>query len=387
MAWVKNKTFKDGTEFVKWLDKYFGSYISKHISELHVHHTWKPNHSNTQSLLQLHENMRHYHMNTRGWSDMGQHLSIGKNGDVALGRDIRIMPASAFGFNGSTNWHPFMFEMIGDFDKGQDTLSGDQFNTTMAISQYFYKKGKPIRFHREMDNRKSCPGTGITKEWYMAQVAGHKVSVSPAPNRQTESVTVKPTSSWTKVSGDWTGQTLRNGQYGIPVKQLQTKLKNKGYLTAKQVDSYFGNDTESAVRRLQKDAKLGVDGLAGKKTYDALNKKTSTKANLTVDGKWGNSTTEALQKALNTPVDGIISKQSRNSVTTSLYGNTVQYGKGGSVLIRALQRKVGAKADGLLGPATVRLLQVHLNGPVDGVLSRPSMAVKELQRRLNAGTF
>lgn len=115
--------------------------------------------------------------------------------------------------------------------------------------------------------------------------------------------------------------------------------------------------------------------------------KTVTKAKLTVDGKWGKGTTRALQRALGTPVDGIISRQPRNSVTQSLYGNTVSFGSGSSNVIVALQRKVGATADGKLGPATVRALQRYLGTPVDGVLSRPSVVVKELQRRLNAGTF
>ena len=115
--------------------------------------------------------------------------------------------------------------------------------------------------------------------------------------------------------------------------------------------------------------------------------KTSSKANLTVDGKWGNGTTRALQRALGTPQDGIISGQPKNSVTQSLYGSTVSYGRGGSVVIRALQKKVGAKQDGLLGPATVRALQRYLGTVQDGKLSRPSLVVKELQRRLNAGTF
>ncbi|MEK4305840.1 N-acetylmuramoyl-L-alanine amidase [Oceanobacillus sp. FSL K6-0251] len=118
-----------------------------------------------------------------------------------------------------------------------------------------------------------------------------------------------------------------------------------------------------------------------------LNALRSFGSNKTVDGKWGKSTTLALQKALGTPQDGFISKQPRNSVTQSLYGNTVQFGNGGSNVVVALQRKVGAKADGKLGPATIRALQKALGTPQDGVLSRPSMVVKELQRRLNAGTF
>lgn len=114
---------------------------------------------------------------------------------------------------------------------------------------------------------------------------------------------------------------------------------------------------------------------------------TTSRSNITVDGKWGKSTTRALQKALNTPVDGIISKQPRNSVSQSLYGGTVQFGSGSSNVIVALQRKVGANADGKLGPATVRALQKYLGTVQDGVLSRPSLVVKEMQRRLNAGKF
>jgi len=130
-----------------------------------------------------------------------------------------------------------------------------------------------------------------------------------------------------------------------------------------------------------------VKGVGGKAPSKTSKPKKKNKANLTVDGKWGNSTTKALQKALGTPVDGIISKQPRNSVSQSLYGNTVQFGSGGSNVIVALQQKVGAGVDGKLGPGTVRALQKHLGTVVDGVLSRPSLVVKEMQRRLNAGTF
>ena len=117
-------------------------------------------------------------------------------------------------------------------------------------------------------------------------------------------------------------------------------------------------------------------------------KKKSPKTALSVDGKWGKDTTRALQKALGTPVDGIISRQPRNSVTTALYGGTVSFGSGnGSPMVRALQRKVGASADGKLGPETVRKLQAYLGTVRDGKLSRPSLVVKEMQRKLNNGSF
>lgn len=131
----------------------------------------------------------------------------------------------------------------------------------------------------------------------------------------------------------------------------------------------------------------GKGGAAKPKPKPSPSPKVSaSKASLKVDGKWGESTNKALQRALGTPVDGVISNQSRNSVTQALYGG-VTFGSGGSPMVKALQRKVGAKADGLLGPNTVRSLQRYLGTVQDGVLSRPSLVVEEMQRRLNAGTF
>src|SRR5699024_8438490 len=82
---------------------------------------------------------------------------------------------------------------------------------------------------------------------------------------------------WTKVTGDWTGQTLKPGQHGNPVKQLQTMLANnkppfypnKG---AKNngIDGFYGGNTANAVRRYQTYYSLAVDGLAGKEMYNSL---------------------------------------------------------------------------------------------------------------------
>jgi len=112
-------------------------------------------------------------------------------------------------------------------------------------------------------------------------------------------------------------------------------------------------------------------------------------SNLKVDGKWGNSTTKSLQKALGTIQDGILSDQSRNAITEALYGTTVEFGSGkkGSLVIKSLQKLLKVKQDGLLGPVTIGALQSHLGTVKDNKLSRPSLVVKELQKRLNAGAF
>ncbi|MYL45072.1 hypothetical protein GLV94_05405 [Virgibacillus halodenitrificans] len=298
--WSADKQFKNGKEFISWLDKHYGDYISKYISELHVHHTWKPNHSYSESLLQLNKSMRNFHVGTRGWSDIGQHTTIGKNGDVILGRNIKIMPASAFGHNGSTNWHPFMFEMIGDFDKGRDRLDGGQLETVMEISKYFHKKGKKIRFHREMDSRKSCPGTGISKSWFMNQVKSNSYT-PPKTETKPETVT-KP--KWNKVTGNWTGQTLRIYDCGEPVGQLQSMLSNNKppfypNKDAKNngIDDYYGDDTADAVGRFQSYYGLKFDEIAGEEVYGQLKvnkpskpkrKSISQMAQEVIDGKHGN---------------------------------------------------------------------------------------------------
>ncbi|WP_308036033.1 peptidoglycan-binding domain-containing protein [Virgibacillus sp. AGTR] len=83
-----------------------------------------------------------------------------------------------------------------------------------------------------------------------------------APDQKVDSETV---TNWIKVIGDWKGQTLRNGQYGKPVKQLQTMLaKNNG------IDEYYGDETEDVVERYQSYYGLKRDGLAGKEVYGSL---------------------------------------------------------------------------------------------------------------------
>lgn len=65
---------------------------------------------------------------------------------------------------------------------------------------------------------------------------------------------------------------LRNGSKGLPVRRLQNRLKLAGF-EIPEVNGRFGPKTEAAVRTLQKQAGLDVDGIVGPKTWavvDAL---------------------------------------------------------------------------------------------------------------------
>lgn len=169
----------------------------------------------------------------------------------------------------------------------------------------------------------------------------------------------------------------------IDIKKLRDDkvLEQAGINVAHAVLEYAG------IKGKKKDTKKEVKNEAPKHKVKSQSV-TKPKANLTVDGKWGPTTTKALQKALGTVADGVISSQPKNSVSKAIYGG-ITWGHKGSLVIKALQKKIGVKnVDGKLGPDTIRHLQKYLSTPVDGVISRPSsVVVKELQRRLNKGTF
>ena len=85
------------------------------------------------------------------------------------------------------------------------------------------------------------------------------------------------------------------------------------------------------------------------------------------DGYWGTNTTLRLQQFFGTPQDGIISKP--------------------SMLIKKIQKAVDAKQDGYLGKDTIKKMQAHFGTPQDGVISKPSSMVKAMQKSLNNNKF
>ncbi|GAA0346815.1 hypothetical protein GCM10008931_42580 [Oceanobacillus oncorhynchi subsp. oncorhynchi] len=308
--WTRDKVFNGADEFLRWLDKNFGSYISKHISENHVHHTWRPNHANnrTNSTLQLHKNMRNFHVGTNGWADIAQHITIGSDGRIVLGRNIMQMPVSATNYNGSTNWHPFAYEMIGNFDKGNDVLQGKQLESVIKVSRYFYsKKNKPVKFHRELllngRQPKSCPGTGISKTWFMNLVKDSKFDVGKSVN--TGKISKSPDSSVKSAKAEPSSRNyLQRGDKGSAVKTMQQNLIKAGYSLPKYgADSSFGEESETAVKAMQKKNSLVVDGLYGQASSTALDKE--IKGGGSSSPKKSGSTSTEASGSLKSKVNGL----------------------------------------------------------------------------------
>ena len=71
-------------------------------------------------------------------------------------------------------------------------------------------------------------------------------------------------------SGDNSVSTLSTmGSRGDEVRRIQQKLKSMGYYTG-SVDGIYGTQTQSAVKKFQRDNGLDVDGIAGPKTLSYL---------------------------------------------------------------------------------------------------------------------
>lgn len=156
----------------------------------------------------------------------------------------------------------------------------------------------------------------------------------------------------------------------VQIKQLY-RVRKSWKDAASQIGAF--NELENAIALVKKNVTYNVYDKSGKLVYsypkEPVKPKTTNKpkANLVVDGKWGTETTKALQRYFGTIVDGVISRP--------------------SLVIKELQKLVGAKVDGILGTETITKLQKYLGTPVDGIISNPSLMVKEMQRRLNKGKF
>ncbi|MBD2716675.1 caspase family protein [Microvirga sp. STR05] len=146
--------------------------FTRRINAVHMHHTWRPNHAQYQGEASI-EAMWRYHTQTNGWSDIAQHVTIGKDGSIWTGRNWNQAPASASGHNGNSQLGPFMFEMVGDFDKGKDPFGGAQREAALhVVAHILHRFGLPakaLHFHREMST-KTCPGSGIDYDKTLADV-------------------------------------------------------------------------------------------------------------------------------------------------------------------------------------------------------------------------
>lgn len=154
------------------------------LRALHIHHTWKPDHSNFNghNHMQLQENMRNYHVNNRKWDDVAQHLTLMPDGKFVTGRPFGVMPCSIYGKN---NKYVLMVEMLGNFDKGHDRLEGPQKEGIMQLTRYCLDRNMEILFHNEYSS-KTCPGTSIDKKQFLLDAKNYSKELVNKPSKWAE---------------------------------------------------------------------------------------------------------------------------------------------------------------------------------------------------------
>lgn len=156
------------------------------FDELHIHGTDRP------SIADFRRRPGEYYMYAmyrahlgRGFSDIAQHATIDPDGYIWDGRSLLQPPASATNYNDSDDdrVHPFMFEMIGQFDVGRENLEGAQLAAAAGLSRAVIDLfgSRPV-LHREMTDKKTCPGSSIKKDWFLAEIAKARIiKVDPPP--------------------------------------------------------------------------------------------------------------------------------------------------------------------------------------------------------------
>lgn len=165
-------------EFVDLLDRFD---FQRTIDAVHMHHTFIPRRSQFRGLATI-EAMDRDHRDNRKFSDIAQHITIDPEGMIWTGRSWNQPPASAKGHNGSSRSGPFMFEIIGDFDREQ--LEGRQRETVLAVIAHLQKRfelpPKSLRFHNQMTDQKRCPGDSIRYDDFLREVEAKLAQINEA---------------------------------------------------------------------------------------------------------------------------------------------------------------------------------------------------------------
>ena len=171
---------------------------------------------------------------------------------------------------------------------------------------------------------------------------------------------------------------LRMGDSGSAVKDLQTKLKKLGYYDG-TVDSTFGSGTYAAVRAFQKKYNLTADGVAGSETLKKLDSVYKNAGSDKDDDSLRKGATGSAVKDLQTKLKKL---GFYNAYVDGSYGDTTV------AAVKAFQKKYNLTADGVAGSETLKKLDTAYKNADsdkdDGSLRKgvTGSAVKDLQTKL-----
>ena len=113
------------------------------------------------------DDIRRWHVNGRGWSDIGYHYLIHIDGTVEEGRPITKIGAHTLGENRGSIGICYVGGMSKDMKKAKDTRTQAQKDSLIKLMHeliYKYNKDMTIHGHNEFAN-KACPSFNVQKEY------------------------------------------------------------------------------------------------------------------------------------------------------------------------------------------------------------------------------
>ncbi len=325
------------------------SRVDKFVQHHMAHPTWNIN------------DVHNFHKNSNGWAGIGYNYWIGFDGKIYQGRGMNVGAHA-----GGHNSHTIGVGYQGDFTK--QNMTDAQLQSGIALNKWLMSQFPNVNStsqiigHNDLAST-ACPGKHFRMTELRKGVGGGSYTPPKTQTKPSNSNKV----SWKKLTGNWTGQTLKQDQYGTPVKQLQEKLASKYFYPNKGaknngIDSYYGADTADAVRRFQSVNGLTADGIAGKKTYEKLNGKTTTN---TASKSTSKSLPSAVYHAIKPyPKSANVKKVQQALASVYFYPNKGAknngvdsvYGPDTADAVKRFQSVNGLTADGVYGPATRKKL-------------------------------
>jgi N-acetylmuramoyl-L-alanine amidase len=112
------------------------------------------------------ETIRKWHVDGRGWSDIGYHLYIDLYGEIHKGRDIAKIGAHVKGHNRNSIGICYCGGVEADGKTPKDTrldCQKDALNAVLRTLKAMYPEAK-IHGHRDFSN-KACPSFDATEEY------------------------------------------------------------------------------------------------------------------------------------------------------------------------------------------------------------------------------
>jgi hypothetical protein len=131
--------------------------VTRGIQEVVLHHTWSPTAAQYRGKTTW-DAIRKYHMEERGWSDIGYHFGVGPDRSIWKLRPVERSGAHVL----NRNQHTVGVAMVGNFDVEDPMANGlpTAAQVVRVLVDRFELKLENVRFHREFQD-KTCPGTKV----------------------------------------------------------------------------------------------------------------------------------------------------------------------------------------------------------------------------------